>query len=143
MPKTILPYAIMVVTGALALWRGAPYAALPFLLFLASWITVRAILTRGEDNPVTEERGRSPERSLTTGVFFGMIFLPCVTLATPLVDFAAYAALRGLVAAGLLTFLLLYIVRIRLEEQMMRDRFGAEWDAYAARTPRLLPKLRA
>ena len=43
--------------------------------------------------------------------------------------------------AGLVTFLLLYIVRIGPEEQMMRDQFGADWDAHAARTPRLIPKL--
>lgn len=210
--KTILPYAIMVATGGVALWRGAPYATLLFLLFLASWITVRVILTRGEDKPVTEERGRGRERTLAMGVFIGMILLPIITLATPLFDFAAYAALPGQVAggllvglagiyvfwrshedlgknwsahlevreghrlitggiyarmrhpmytaiflitiaqlliltnwiagpAGLVTFLLLYIVRIGPEEQMMRDQFGADWDAYAARTPRLIPKL--
>jgi protein-S-isoprenylcysteine O-methyltransferase Ste14 len=31
--------------------------------------------------------------------------------------------------------------RLGPEERMMRDRFGAEWDAYAARTRRLVPGL--
>ena len=212
MIKTALPYAVMAAVALLGLWRGAPYAVLPFLLFLASWSTVRVILTRGEDKPVAEERDRRRERSLTTGVLIGMVLLPFVTLATPLVDFAAYGALPGQVVAGwavglvgiyvfwrshadlgknwsphlevreghrlitggiyarmrhpmytaiflitiaqlliltnwiagpagLVTFLLLYIVRIGPEEQMMRDQFGADWDAYAARTPRLIPKL--
>ncbi|MCR9089377.1 MAG: protein-S-isoprenylcysteine O-methyltransferase [Rhodobacteraceae bacterium] len=212
--KTILPYAIMVATGGIALWRGAPYATLLFLLFLASWVTVRVVLTRGAEKPVIEERGRRRERTLTTAVFVGMIILPILTLATPLLDFAAYRGLPGQVAAGpavalaglyvfwrshedlgknwsahlevreghrlvtggiyarmrhpmytaiflitvaqlliltnwiagpagLLTFLVLYMVRIGPEEQLMADRFGADWEAYAARTPRLIPKLGA
>ena len=33
----------------------------------------------------------------------------------------------------------LVLMRLGPEEAMMRARFGAEWDAYAARTPRLIP----
>lgn len=33
----------------------------------------------------------------------------------------------------------LIATRLGAEERMMRDRFGAEWDAYAARTRRLVP----
>ena len=42
---------------------------------------------------------------------------------------------------GLVTFTLLYVTRINAEEKMMHDTFGSEWEAYAARTPRLVPKL--
>ncbi|MEM8788896.1 MAG: protein-S-isoprenylcysteine O-methyltransferase, partial [Pseudomonadota bacterium] len=41
--------------------------------------------------------------------------------------------------AGLVTFTVLYVIRIGPEEDMMRDRFGAEWVAYAAGTRRLFP----
>lgn len=34
---------------------------------------------------------------------------------------------------------LLFTLRVRPEERMMRDRFGREYDAYAARTRRLVP----
>jgi protein-S-isoprenylcysteine O-methyltransferase Ste14 len=34
---------------------------------------------------------------------------------------------------------LLVLFRLGPEERMMRERFGAEWDAYAARTKRLVP----
>ena len=44
-------------------------------------------------------------------------------------------------AAILPAFALLYFVRVPREEAMMRDRFGATYDAYCARTGRLLPKL--
>ena len=41
--------------------------------------------------------------------------------------------------AGLAAVVILYVSRIREEEAMMRERFGAEYDAYADRTARLLP----
>jgi protein-S-isoprenylcysteine O-methyltransferase Ste14 len=37
--------------------------------------------------------------------------------------------------------LLLFALRLRPEEQIMRARFGAAYDAYAARTARLVPGL--
>jgi protein-S-isoprenylcysteine O-methyltransferase Ste14 len=43
---------------------------------------------------------------------------------------------------GLITFLLLYIVRIPREEQMMREHFGDAYRAYAAQTGRIVPRLR-
>jgi protein-S-isoprenylcysteine O-methyltransferase Ste14 len=41
--------------------------------------------------------------------------------------------------AGLATVLALYAIRQSREEAMMRDTFGAEYDAYSARTKRLIP----
>ena len=39
----------------------------------------------------------------------------------------------------LLTLWMLVAFRVGAEERMMRERFGHEWDAYAARTKRLVP----
>ncbi|MCU0889464.1 MAG: protein-S-isoprenylcysteine O-methyltransferase [Rubritepida sp.] len=44
--------------------------------------------------------------------------------------------------AGIIGFGTLYLLRVGREEALMREAFGAAWDAYAARTPRLLPFLR-
>lgn len=41
--------------------------------------------------------------------------------------------------AGLVAVIALYAVRQSREEAMMRDTFGAEYDAYCARTKRLVP----
>ena len=43
---------------------------------------------------------------------------------------------------GLVAFATLYALRVGREEAMMADRFGDAWDTYAARTPRLVPRLR-
>ncbi|MEM6898024.1 MAG: protein-S-isoprenylcysteine O-methyltransferase [Pseudomonadota bacterium] len=44
---------------------------------------------------------------------------------------------------GLVTFTLLYVTRIEAEEKMMRDAFAGAYEEYAARVPRLLPRLRS
>ena len=43
--------------------------------------------------------------------------------------------------AGMIGFGTLYLMRVGREEAMMRDTFGAAWDAYAARTKRVIPFL--
>ncbi len=208
----LVPYVIMIATAVLAFWRDAPYASLLFLLYMAAWYTTRLVLTQGEENSVTEERHRLRERCLTTGVFIGMVVLPILTLATPLMDFAVYQPFFGQIPIGicvgclgvfvfwrshadlgknwsahlelrkehylvtngiyarirhpmyaaiflitiaqvfllsnwiagplgLITFTLLYLLRIESEEKMMRSKFGELWDSYAAETPRLIPTI--
>lgn len=44
--------------------------------------------------------------------------------------------------SGLLAFAVLYLLRVDDEEAMMEAHFGTTWTEYAARTPRLLPRLR-
>jgi protein-S-isoprenylcysteine O-methyltransferase Ste14 len=43
--------------------------------------------------------------------------------------------------AGLIGFGTLYLLRVGREEALMRSTFGVAWDAYAARTPRVVPFL--
>lgn len=44
--------------------------------------------------------------------------------------------------SGLIAFTLLYVLRVDDEEAMMEAQFGSTWTEYAARTPRLMPRLR-
>ena len=43
--------------------------------------------------------------------------------------------------AYLVSFGLLYVFRVRIEERMMLDRFGTEYEEYVQRTGRLIPRL--
>jgi len=43
--------------------------------------------------------------------------------------------------AGLASIAVLYFSRVGQEEAMMRDQFGAEYDAYCAKTGRVIPRL--
>jgi len=45
-------------------------------------------------------------------------------------------------AASLVTFLLIYFLRIPAEEKMMLEHFGDEYRAYCQRTGRIIPRLR-
>ena len=44
--------------------------------------------------------------------------------------------------AGIIGFGTLYLFRVGREEALMRATFGADWDTYAARTPRVVPLTR-
>jgi protein-S-isoprenylcysteine O-methyltransferase Ste14 len=61
-------------------------------------------------------------------------------LAIILVGLAAAALFGGLVHAVLVAALLVPLVaRIRAEERLLREHFGAEYDVYCRRTWRLVP----
>ena len=56
----------------------------------------------------------------------------------------AVAARNWWLAAGMLAmFLVIYIPTIGFEEKFLRGQFGAAFDAYCQRVPRLVPRLRA
>ena len=207
-----IPYLIMAAIGVAALWRGAPDAAVELLILMTVWYTVRLYFTRGEDKAVRSEKDAGRERLLAGLVWVGMVLVPTIAMALPILDFAAYNGVPAQVGvgvavgvmatyvfwcshrdlgknwsahlelreehalvtngiygrvrhpmytaiflmcvaqaliltnwiagpAGLVFFTLLYVTRIGPEEEMMRAQFGAEWDAYAARTPRLIPSI--
>ncbi|MEM6461987.1 MAG: protein-S-isoprenylcysteine O-methyltransferase [Pseudomonadota bacterium] len=84
---------------------------------------------------------REDHRLVTQGVYahvrhpmYSAIFLTTAAAAFLLPNWVV-----GL--TGLIGFTALYFGRVGREEEMMRDTFGAEWDAYAAVTPRLIPRL--
>jgi protein-S-isoprenylcysteine O-methyltransferase Ste14 len=52
-----------------------------------------------------------------------------------------YQALLGLLIAGLLIAGFAYRRKIRLEEENLRNAFGARYDAYRHETDALLPRL--
>ncbi|MEM9969534.1 MAG: protein-S-isoprenylcysteine O-methyltransferase [Pseudomonadota bacterium] len=100
-----IPYGIMAATGASAAWRDAPYPWLLFLIVMASWYTIRMVLTLGEDKAVKEERGARRERVLTSLVALGMIVVPLIALATPFLDSAMYKLVPGQRWLGILSAL--------------------------------------
>ncbi|MEM9576921.1 MAG: protein-S-isoprenylcysteine O-methyltransferase [Pseudomonadota bacterium] len=103
MNAILIPYLIMSATGVAAYWRDAPYAWIEILLLMVAWYTVRACLTLGEEKPVKEEKDALRERILAGLVGVGMVFVPILTLALPVFDFARYAAFPGQVMLGLTT----------------------------------------
>lgn len=83
------------------------------------------------------------EHSLVTGGVYRFVRHPMYT-AFWMWAIAQALTLQNWLAgpAGLIGFGTLYLFRVGREEALMRETFGAAWDAYAARTPRVVPFLR-
>jgi protein-S-isoprenylcysteine O-methyltransferase Ste14 len=84
---------------------------------------------------------RSEHRLVSTGIYrfirhpmYSSFFLMAVAQLLLLPNW--FAGVTGLVGVGML-----YAFRIRAEERMMIERFGAEYRDYITRTPRLIPWL--
>lgn len=106
---------------------------------LGLWLFWRAHADLGRFwSPVLEVR---EGHKLVTGGVYSRIRHPMYTaiflffIGQPL---CIYNWISGF--AGLIAFTLLYLVRVNPEERMLADTFGADWEAYAARAGRLLPR---
>jgi protein-S-isoprenylcysteine O-methyltransferase Ste14 len=85
---------------------------------------------------------RFPQRLLTEGIYsrirhprYVEVLLVMASLALVANNLATYVNWIVAIPSVLLI--------VRIEERELRDRFGAEYDAYCARVPRFLPRWRA
>ncbi|HEX8938739.1 MAG TPA: isoprenylcysteine carboxylmethyltransferase family protein [Candidatus Limnocylindrales bacterium] len=76
---------------------------------------------------------------LVTGGPFGMVRHPLYLSILLLWAGAALALLSWLMAGGLFLAIPAFVARARLEDTLLRRRFGRDWEAYAERVPLLLP----
>lgn len=111
-------------------------------------LTLAAALTRplARKLPLTTLLGipeidprRRPVRLITDGIYARMRHPRYVQI---LLAVAGYALIANYLATYILAGMGLVWVWlvVRIEERELRERFGAEWEAYAARVPRFLPR---
>lgn len=81
---------------------------------------------------------RRPARLLTEGIYGRIRHPRYVEVLLFTMAYALYANYVGTYVMVLLTGPALYLTVV-LEERELRDRFGAEFEAYARRVPRFLP----
>lgn len=124
---------------------AASYAPSPLLtvagilVFLAAlWLFWRTHKALGRQWSVTLEL-REQHKLITSGVYervrhpmYSAFFLWALAQALLLPNLVAGFA-------GLMGFGILFFMRVGEEEAMMREAFGAEYDAYCARTKRVVP----
>lgn len=80
------------------------------------------------------------EHALVTGGVYRFVRHPMYTAFWMWAIAQALTLQNWLVGfAGIIGFGTLYLFRVGREEALMRATFGADWDAYAARTPRVMP----
>lgn len=145
---TISTLGLGVIPGLYALTglpRGADYAiTLPQVAVgvgifgAALWLFWRTHKAIGKYWSVTLEIKEKHEL-VTTGIYarvrhpmYSAFFLWALAQALLLPNFIAGPA-------GLVGFGILFFFRVGREEQMMREAFGAQYDAYVARTKRIIP----
>jgi protein-S-isoprenylcysteine O-methyltransferase Ste14 len=116
----------------------ALYAAGTLVLLCALVLFYLAHAQLGTNWSVSLEM-RKEHRLMTTGVYrrvrhpmYAAIGLYCLGQALLIPSWVAGPS-------GLVSFALLFALRLGPEEKMMLDRFGAEYEAYRARTYRLVP----
>ncbi|OYW57148.1 MAG: methyltransferase [Rhizobiales bacterium 17-65-6] len=136
--------ALYVTTGFPAALSYAPSPALATLgvmVFLSAlWLFWRTHKALGRQWSVSLEL-RESHKLITSGVYehvrhpmYSAFFLWALAQALLLPNLVA--GFSGFVGFGILFFL-----RVGEEEAMMREAFGAEYDAYCARTKRVVPFL--
>jgi protein-S-isoprenylcysteine O-methyltransferase Ste14 len=115
-----------------------PYAAGLVLLAVSLWLFHRSHVDLGTNWSITLEL-REGHRLVTEGVYrrvrhpmYAALFLYSVALALVLPNWIVGTLY-------LVSFGLLFASRVRAEERLMREEFGADYDDYAARTKRLVP----
>ena len=117
-----------------------PVAFASGVAFLATglWLFHRSHADLGTNWSITLEV-REHHRLVTGGVYrpirhpmYAALFLYSIGQALAVPNWVAGPSY-------LVTFGLLFVLRLPHEERMMRDAFGDEYDAYAARTRRLIP----
>ena len=118
-----------------------PYAVGLVFMVAGLWLFYRSHTDLGTNWSVTLQM-RDDHHLITSGVY-SKVRHPMYT-SMFLLGIAQILFLPNWIAgpAYLLSFGLLYILRVKAEERMMLDRFGSEYEAYMRRSGRLIPRFR-
>ena len=118
--------------------RAAPLAAGVICFVFGLWVFYRAHADLGTNWSITLEL-REQHQLITRGVY-RQIRHPMYS-ALVLYSLAHALVIPNWVAgpSNVIAFGILLALRVGAEERMMRDEFGNEYAAYAARTKRLIP----
>ena len=123
----ILSAAIVIVSIALA-WTSAGMMIWAIRTLGRQW-AVSARLVEGHELVTT-----GPYQFVRNPIYSGLFGLGMAT--------AGVLSRPWTIAVGAPLFLIGTLVRVRAEERLLRERFGARYDDFASRVPALLPRLK-
>lgn len=119
---------------------AAPFAIGMALMLFGLWLFYRSHTDLGLNWSVTLEM-REGHTLITDGIY-AKIRHPMYSAMFVLGVAQTFFCQNWFVGpAYLVTFGLLYLLRVRVEERMMVDRFGSEYEAYMKTTGRVMPRL--
>jgi len=118
-----------------------PYVLGLGIMVIGLWLFYRSHTDLGTNGSVTLQM-REDHRLITSGDY-SVIRHPMYA-SMFLLGIAQMLILPNWIAgpAYLLSFGMLYVFRVRVEERMMLDRFGAQYEQYMQRSGRLIPPQR-
>jgi protein-S-isoprenylcysteine O-methyltransferase Ste14 len=116
----------------------AAAAAVAGLMALCVSLFVAATRAMGTNWSVAA-RLRDDHRLITTGIFARLRHPIYAGMGSILLALALALGHEVQLLAGIPLFALGTAIRVRVEERLLRDRFGADYEAYAARTARFVP----
>jgi protein-S-isoprenylcysteine O-methyltransferase Ste14 len=112
----------------------------PLISIASAWIGISAVRTLGRQWSYTAQLVE--KHQLVTGGPYRWVRHPIYTamFGKLIATNFAFGHWLGLLLAGSV-FVLGTMIRIRSEERLLREAFGAEFDAYARRVPAFIPML--
>jgi protein-S-isoprenylcysteine O-methyltransferase Ste14 len=119
----------------------APYALGLLLMAAGLWLFYRSHADLGTNWSVTLQT-REGHQLMTTGIYARIRHPMYSSMFLLGIAHLLFVPNWVVAPAYLLSFGLLYFLRVGHEERMMLDRFGQEYQTYMQRTGRLLPRLR-
>ena len=139
---TILPLVWVIANWPA--WANFPlhpvaYALGVVLMFAGLWLFHRSH-TDLETNWSVTLQTREDHRLVTTGIFKRIRHPMYSSMFLLGIAHLLFVPNCVVAPAYLLTFGLLYLLRVAKEERLMLDRFGAEYETYMQRTGRLIPR---
>ena len=133
---TLLP-AILPVPFGIRTWGGGGL----FAIGVAGWIAcLDAFSRQGRGTPLPTD---APSRLVTKGLF-SVVRNPII--ASELIVIwgeALYAASAGIALYAVAITVGAHLIVVRVEEPVLRKRFGESYEVYCQKVPRWFPKLRA
>lgn len=120
-------------------WSGILAIGCGFAL-IGLWVFWRSHVDIGRNWSMTLEL-RQEHSLITTGIYRHVRHPMYVAIFLMVLAQAAFVANWIGGPAGVISFGVLYALRIGPEERMMQAQFGDAWHVYAARTGRLVPRL--
>jgi len=131
----LLPAAVPLPRPLAALLGGTLFAG-----GLALWLAcLDRFSRRGRGTPFPLD---APRHLVTSGPF-AWVRNPIMAAELAVIwGEAIFVASLGVLSYAALVTLVAHVVVVRIEEPELRERFGEQYEAYARRTPRWLPRLK-
>ena len=132
---TVLPLSLPVPVE-IGVWGGGGF----LVIGIAGWMaSINAFVQQGRGTPLPAD---APDRLVTKGLF-RIVRNPMITSELMVIwGEALYVASVGSALYGVVITIVAHLVVVRVEEPVLRKRFGDSYEIYCRNVPRWFPRFR-